>query len=276
MAMKVTYTVVNGEVLSVNRNGVIRDYVPDSLGSTIALLDNTQTITDTFEYWPYGEVRLRTGTATTPFQFVGTLGYYSDAAGRTYVRARYLRTTLTRWLTEDPIGFSSGDVNTYVYVRNRTSTAIDLTGLKLKIAPGCKESGNIQKGIDKACTLLTNMPSFDPIMDKDGSIRNCIKKFCSQSNEIQCGNPTCANDRIVNPKDCSRGNNNGSPPDKCVITVCTKVVGNPRCFRPGISNPVDNIAVTLIHEMIHCCGIHDEGWPEIGARQCAGIPKYQP
>ncbi len=27
MPMKVTYTVVNGEVLSENRNGVIRDYI---------------------------------------------------------------------------------------------------------------------------------------------------------------------------------------------------------------------------------------------------------
>src|SRR5947207_2497373 len=55
MAMKVTCTVVNGEVLSENRGGVKRDYLPDPLGSTVALLDNTQTKTDTFTYWPYGE-----------------------------------------------------------------------------------------------------------------------------------------------------------------------------------------------------------------------------
>ena len=42
MPMKVNCTVVNGEILSENRNGVIRDYVPDTLGSTIALLDNTR------------------------------------------------------------------------------------------------------------------------------------------------------------------------------------------------------------------------------------------
>ena len=38
----VRYTVVNGQVLSENRNGVERDYVTDSLGNTVALLDNTQ------------------------------------------------------------------------------------------------------------------------------------------------------------------------------------------------------------------------------------------
>jgi hypothetical protein len=54
-------------------------YVPDPLGSTVALLDNTQTQTDTFTYWPYGEERVRTGTTPTPFRFVGTAGYYRDS-----------------------------------------------------------------------------------------------------------------------------------------------------------------------------------------------------
>src|SRR5438105_979673 len=72
MAMKVVYTVVNGRVLSENRNGVKRDYVSDSLGSTVALIDNTQTITDRFTYWPYGERRTHTGTNVTALQYVGT------------------------------------------------------------------------------------------------------------------------------------------------------------------------------------------------------------
>ena len=68
MAMKVTYTTINGEIISENRNGVERDYVPDPLGSTLALLYNTQIKTDTFTYWPYGQVKTRTGTTASPFQ----------------------------------------------------------------------------------------------------------------------------------------------------------------------------------------------------------------
>ena len=83
----VRYTTVNGEIIAEKRNGVRSLYVPDPLGSTVALLDNTQTKTDTFEYWPYGEVRTRTGAIATPFQFVGTLGYRQDSISRTYVRA---------------------------------------------------------------------------------------------------------------------------------------------------------------------------------------------
>src|SRR6476646_8371020 len=100
----VRYTTVNGEVIAEKRNGVRSLYVPDTLGSTVALLDNTQAKTDTFEYWPYGEVRTRTGTTPTPLQFVGTAGYYKDSPSRTYVRARVLEPEKSRWMTQDPIG----------------------------------------------------------------------------------------------------------------------------------------------------------------------------
>src|SRR2546422_8596125 len=87
----VRYEVINGQVIAEKRDGVRRLYVPDPLGSTVALLDNTQAKTDTFSYWPYGEERARTGTTPTPFGFVGTRGYRQDTGSRTDVRARRLR-----------------------------------------------------------------------------------------------------------------------------------------------------------------------------------------
>ena len=36
MAMKVKYLVIDGEIISENRAGVEHDYVPDSLGNTVA------------------------------------------------------------------------------------------------------------------------------------------------------------------------------------------------------------------------------------------------
>ena len=76
----VSYYTVNGEILSETRDGVERDYLPDSLGSTVALLDSSQNLTDTFSYWPYGEVQARTGTNPTPFQFGGTLEMWRYAS----------------------------------------------------------------------------------------------------------------------------------------------------------------------------------------------------
>src|SRR5438876_1454504 len=91
------YTVLDGEIISENRNGVERDYVPDPLGSTVALLDSTQAVTDTFSYWPYGEGRSRIGGTQTPLRFIGVGGYYRDTSGRTYVRARHLDKANGRW-----------------------------------------------------------------------------------------------------------------------------------------------------------------------------------
>jgi hypothetical protein len=110
----VRYTTINGEVIAEKRNGVRRLYTPDPLGSTVALLDNTQTQTDTFTYWPYGEVRTRTGTTTTPFQFVGTRGLYRDSSVRIYARLRYIDAVLGRWLTTSDFGGRDQKLNPYV------------------------------------------------------------------------------------------------------------------------------------------------------------------
>ncbi|MCW3096933.1 MAG: repeat-associated core domain protein [Chthonomonadaceae bacterium] len=123
------YTTFDGEIVSENRSGVMRDYVPDPLGSTVALLDSTQTQTDTFAYWPYGENRTRTGTTSTPFQFVGTAGYYRDSTSKAYVRARHIDNAKGRWINEDPIGFQSRDTNLYAYVSANPVSWEDPSGL---------------------------------------------------------------------------------------------------------------------------------------------------
>src|SRR4030095_7701635 len=107
----VRYTVLDGEIVSENRGGVERDYVPDPLGSTVALLDNTQTQTDTLSYWPYGEEKSRAGSTPTPFCYVGTWGYHRDSAKRAYVRSRQLDLTSGRWLTRDPLTLQSAPQN---------------------------------------------------------------------------------------------------------------------------------------------------------------------
>src|ERR1700722_16572888 len=97
----VRYTTIQGEIIAEKRNGVRSLYVPDPLGSTVALLDNTQTQTDQWSYWPYGESNRIKGTNPTPFLFVGTLGYRTDSAPNNYVRRRILDTVKGRRPTED-------------------------------------------------------------------------------------------------------------------------------------------------------------------------------
>ncbi len=185
----VCYTVIDGEILSENRNGVIRDHVPDSLGSTIALLDNTQTITDTFEYWPYGEVRSRTGTTATPFQFVGTLGYYTDANGRAYVRARYLCMDTTRWLTENPIGFKGGDWNIYRYVGSAPTTFVDATGLIPCWICSMLGMTNPLGYCWSHCEGGINKPKPKPRFRPEPVGASCLAFICKPPGFIECRTP---------------------------------------------------------------------------------------
>jgi RHS repeat-associated protein len=127
----VRYTVLNGEVIAEKRDGVRLEYIPDPLGSTVALVGSQQNVTDTFSYWPYGEEASRTGVTPTPFLFIGTLGYYFDTVlGMAYVRLRYLYTVMARWLTADPLQSSLGDINFYAYVKGRVLSFVDLMGLQ--------------------------------------------------------------------------------------------------------------------------------------------------
>jgi RHS repeat-associated protein len=121
----VNYLTVDGEILSETRDGVERDYLPDPLGNTVALLDSTQSKTDTFTYWPYGETRSHTGTNPTPFTWVGTLGYYSDASGA-YARARTVSKELGRWVQVDPLW---PEESAYGYVGGRPVSQSDRWGL---------------------------------------------------------------------------------------------------------------------------------------------------
>jgi hypothetical protein len=86
-ALSVIYSNFCGMVVSETRNGVESDYVPDTLGSTIGLMGADGTMTDRWEYWPFGEVITHTGTSVTPLTFLGVIGYFQDVLSKlTYVR----------------------------------------------------------------------------------------------------------------------------------------------------------------------------------------------
>jgi len=134
MAMSVVYSNFCGRVVSENRGGVVSNYVADPLGSTIGLIDSAGTMTDRWEYWPYGEVVSRTGSNATPLTFLGVLGYFKDVLDKLfYVRARHLRVDLARWLTVDPVWPRE---QPYGYAEDSPGLNADPTGLSLHCSPG--------------------------------------------------------------------------------------------------------------------------------------------
>lgn len=121
-----TYTIVHGEVLSENRNGTERAYLFDVIGSTMALADSSQTITDTFSYWPFGEQKSHAGVTATPLLFLGAYGATRDSATRTHIGAREFRTNLARWSQKDRL---RADRTRYSYAFDNPISYHDANGL---------------------------------------------------------------------------------------------------------------------------------------------------
>jgi len=127
MAMSVVYANVGGRIACECREGVVSHYVPDCQGSTIAQMDEAGTVTDTYDYWSYGEERFHGGPSVTRMTFLGMWGYVKDVLNKLYyVRARHLRPNLARWQTLDPLW---PDMPAYGYVYSEPTVLADALGL---------------------------------------------------------------------------------------------------------------------------------------------------
>lgn len=121
------YQIVDGQVNSEIRNGERKFYDPDALGSTVALYNNSQTKTDSFTFWPFGEVRTESGSRSTKYKFVGTSGCRVQADGGVYMRARVLIPKEGRWQTVDPLWPQE---QAYPYVGGLPTSRSDPFGLQ--------------------------------------------------------------------------------------------------------------------------------------------------
>jgi len=96
----------------------------DTLGSTVALA-SAGAINTRYGYDAFGTSQV-TGTASdNTFQFTGR---ENDGTGLYNYRNRYYNPAWGRFISEDPIGLSGGDVNLYRYVANDPADFRDPTG----------------------------------------------------------------------------------------------------------------------------------------------------
>jgi RHS repeat-associated protein len=115
------------------RGGVESQFHYDAQGSTLAVTDDNQNVTDTFAYSAFGEVTERTGTTEVPFQYIGRQGYYTDGlSGQIMVRERPYEPARARWPVVDPrsaIRIASTKAGAYVYADNNPNQNVDPSGL---------------------------------------------------------------------------------------------------------------------------------------------------
>ena len=171
-------------------------YLANDLGSTLALTNDTGTVTTTYTYGPFGSTTV-TGPSTNPFQFTGRENDGPalsgvEGTGLYYYRARYYSPSHSRFLSEDPLEFDAGDPNLYAYVFNNPTNYIDPTG-EIKIPGPIKHCllGMLKAaGID----LAKRKPAVDPATLAQG-----------------CGGGGNSGTNTQNPKRSGRGKNKLDP-----------------------------------------------------------------
>ena len=149
---QVTYTQtpdIYGNLVSQRRSTTTSFYHHDALGSTLALTDSNENVTDTYKYYAFGGLRTSTGSTVNNLRFVGNLGYYNESAlSLQYLRARYYQPGTGRFISVDPI---RDGLNWYAYVSNSPVTMVDPSGLKKKPKP-CDGDGD-GDGDEEECPL---------------------------------------------------------------------------------------------------------------------------
>lgn len=123
-----------GLISKVLPNGTAHYYHYDSRGSTIAITDAGENITDSYAYDPFGNIVNRTGATANPFRYVGRYGLIDEGNGLLYVRARYYNPELGKFITKDPLTGKDGDtqsLNRYVYAVNNPVIFIDVNGMSV-------------------------------------------------------------------------------------------------------------------------------------------------
>lgn len=175
----VRYEVINGEVIAEKRGGVRRLYVPDPLGNTVALLDNTQAKTDTFLFWPYGEVASRTGTTATQFQFLGCVGYYQAVSQLAHAHGSFLSRSSARWITET----SRGALNFNAYSFRNGSPVSGFVRQPQQTNAGDRDPRCDASCDDKKCTELIR--HLDDVCSNrlkyvtTPELRRCLELLCA-------------------------------------------------------------------------------------------------
>ena len=124
-----------GDMISQRRDGETSYYHFDGQGSTRALTDENEDVTDTYTYTAFGEEVSKTGTTENPYRYVGEKGYYFDGETEDYyVRTRAYAPNIARWMSLGPGFFISG-LSGFNFVTNNPFASSDESANENDAAP---------------------------------------------------------------------------------------------------------------------------------------------
>jgi len=87
----------------------------DQVTSVTAVTGHNGGTTQSIKYSAFGAVQSSTGSSPNRLKYTGR---EEDGTGLMYYRARYYDPAIGRFISEDPLGFASGDMSFYVYAAN--------------------------------------------------------------------------------------------------------------------------------------------------------------
>ncbi len=106
--------------------GTNRSYLADALGSVVALADGSKVIQTEYDYEPFGTTTASGSSNKNAYKFTAR---EEDGTGLYYYRFRYYHPALARFVSEDPLGYASGDSDLYGYAADNPVGLLDPLGL---------------------------------------------------------------------------------------------------------------------------------------------------
>jgi RHS repeat-associated protein len=181
----------------------------DHLGTVKDIVNNSGLIVNHIVYDAYGNLVSQTNSMVSS-RYLFTGREFDAETGLYFYRARYYDAALGRFLSEDPIGMDSGDVNFYRYLANNPVDSTDPTGLQeaasefgaqvvKKVAPKALKSFDEAKRVKdlkkidtgskaaKECELLVKDAEKTGKEIEKGFVDKLIDKLWGTSNDALAG-----------------------------------------------------------------------------------------
>ncbi|MDG9667079.1 DUF6531 domain-containing protein [Hahella sp. CR1] len=124
-----------GLIARIEADDTAHYYHYDSTGNTVALTNESGTVTDQYAYNPFGGPAGSIGNTDTPFTYLGFHGITNEVDGLFYVRARYYDSDQQRFLSKDTkpgTPRNTQSMHRYIYAVNNPIILIDISGFSPK------------------------------------------------------------------------------------------------------------------------------------------------
>jgi RHS repeat-associated protein len=175
------YIYGEGLLSQIDAAGNSHYYHFDPTGHTLALTDASGNVTDRYAYTPYGNTTSQ-GITPNPFRFVGKYGVMDDGNGLHYMRARYYKQDIMRFVSLDALHgdlLTPQDLNRYAYVLGNPIGSIDPSGLTLeelyKYYKYIAEAN--RKMIEGSINYLANKIIFEPYQKAIEDCKNSNNRY---------------------------------------------------------------------------------------------------